>query len=94
MSAVPQAAASSIWDAPYTEEERQALWESVLWFHDQRSAGNMVRYAKQFVAILGDRVLAADPDKDGLCRRIEALGDSIPQRRVLVQYVPGPGDHY
>lgn len=92
MSAAPQPTAPGIWDAPYTEEEGEAMLASVIWFRGQRSAGNLTGYEGMNVAVLGETIIDADRDIDELARRLDALGGTVPVRRVAVQYVPAPGE--
>lgn len=70
-------------------EDGDAMFESVVWFRGERGAGRMARYQKMYVAVLGKQVLDADPDLEVLGRRIDALGDTINQRRVVYEYVRG-----
>jgi hypothetical protein len=70
----------------YTEEDAEAQFKSVLWYEDANAAGKLNDYQSTFVAILGERIIDADPDEDELNRRLDALGDTIPQFQVVVRY--------
>jgi hypothetical protein len=85
MSAIPKPAEKAQ-QLPMTEEDGDAMFKSVVWFREQRSAGKMERYRNMHVAILGERVIDADEDLDELGRRLDAMGDSINQNRVAIQY--------
>lgn len=91
MAAKPTPAnpADEIEERGHTEEEWEAIKASVFWFRDQSDAGKMDQYAKQLVAILGERVIDADPNSDELLRRVRTLGNTIPQYRVAIQYLSG-----
>ncbi len=77
-----------------TEADHEAQFASVVWFHQQRSAGAFEKYAGMHVVLLGQSVSDAVPDRDELARRLVALGESVPLTRVVMQYVPGPEDWY
>lgn len=95
MSAQPQPAAQPDAEQQFmTEEDAKHAFASVLWFEAQFAAGKLAEYEGQYVGICGERIVAAAPDWDELNRRLDALGDSIPQFRVVVRYVPGLNDPY
>jgi hypothetical protein len=96
MSANPptQNPADEIEVREYTKEEERAMFASVVWLDDQINAGKMAEYAGKYVAVLGESILDADPNADELMRRVLALGNSIPQYRVVARYLPGWEDNY
>ena len=71
-----------------TPADHEALFASVVWFRQQEWAGLADQYAGLYVAVLGEKVIDSDRDKDALIRRVQALGDTINQNRVLLQYLP------
>jgi hypothetical protein len=77
-----------------TDEDEQAQFASVLWFEEQNAAGKLLDYQKQFVAICEKQIVAAAPERAELNRRLDALGDSIPQFRVVVRYIGSLDDPY
>lgn len=77
--------------SPYPEptpEEHEAMFASVVWFREHECPASYDKYVGRYVAILGERVTDIDRDEDELVRRVEALGDTICQSRVVVLYVP------
>lgn len=93
MSAVPQPNPPVVPEPTYSEEDQRAMFASVVWFHEQKSAGNLNRYEGMHVAVVGETIIDADPDPDELIRRLEKLGTDR-WHRAVVQYVPGPNDWY
>ncbi len=95
MSANPSAAtpganspgSPSPWPAP-TPDDHEAMFWSVVWFREKESQGQDEKYCGKHVALLGEKVLDLDTDQAELIRRVEALGDTIRQSRVVLQYVP------
>ncbi|MDB5305900.1 MAG: hypothetical protein JWO38_102 [Gemmataceae bacterium] len=69
-----------------TAEDAEAQFASVLWYEAQNAAGKLPDYHEHFVAILGERIIDTDPDESELNRRLDALGDTIPQFQVVVRY--------
>jgi hypothetical protein len=69
-----------------TEEDARAQFASVLWYEAANAAGQLDEYQNTNVAILGDRILDEHPDLNELHRRLDALGDTIPQFQVVVRY--------
>jgi hypothetical protein len=78
----PQAATGQ----QYMTEDARAQFASVLWYEAANAAGHLDDYQNTNVAILGDRIPDAHPDLHELNRRLDALGDTIPQFRVVVRY--------
>jgi hypothetical protein len=68
-------------------EDGDAMFESVLWYEEQRVAKKLQSYEKKYIAILDKQIIDADADKQALYHRLDALGNSINQRRVVVRYV-------
>jgi hypothetical protein len=90
MSTTPPANTSVTIPAEYpepTEEDREAMFASVVWFVDQQSSGALDKYEGMHVAILGEHILEADSDKNELIRRLESLGNTIPPNRIVIKYV-------
>lgn len=73
-----------------TQAEQDALFASVVWFRTKLDAESYEKYNGRHVAILGEQIIDADCDEEELIRRVNALGDAIPQRRVLIQYLMTP----
>lgn len=73
-------------------EDGDAMFASVLWYESQRAAGQFKEYEGKHIAILGQQVIASAPGLDELSRQLDALGDSINQRRVVIKYVPSPDE--
>ena len=65
------------------------MFASVVWFHDQCSAGKLTFYEGHYVAILDKSVIDADYDEDELACRLDAMESKLPPNRVVIQYVPG-----
>jgi hypothetical protein len=78
-------------DPEPTPEDHEAMFRSVVWFHEQGDTGALAQYAGKHVAILGETIIDADADPDALTDRLEAKGDALPNR-IVVQYVPGAED--
>ena len=77
-----------------TEEDSRAQFASIQWLEAENRAGRLLAYQRQYVAILGEMIIASDCDSVELNRRIDALGDNIEQFRVVVKYVSGLGDEH
>lgn len=92
MSANPQPANPPIPYPEPAEADGDAMFASVVWVHQQRSAGHLERYEGMYIMVLGEQILDADRDSDQLAIRIEKLGGSIPLGRAVMQYVPRPED--
>jgi hypothetical protein len=73
-----------------TEEDFQALMASDVWLHEQ----DLTPYHKKWVAVLGERIIDSDANKEQLHRRLGALGGTIDQYKVLTRYVPGFDELY
>jgi hypothetical protein len=92
MSAIPKPA-DPIPAAPpreMTEEDFQALIASDIWLYQQ----DLEPYHKKWVAVLGERILDADPSETELDARIAKLGDAIDQYKVLIRYIHGFDEIY
>jgi hypothetical protein len=92
MSAIPKPADPEPIEKPreMTDEDWNALLQSRLWLWEQ----DVSAYHKQWVAVLGKRIIDADANKEELYRRLDALGDTIDQYKVLVRYIPGFDELY
>jgi hypothetical protein len=77
---------------PPTQPDADAVFASVVWVHSERAAGRLKQYEGMRIAVLGRQVIDADRDADELGRRVAALGGTIPQEQVVVQYIPRPED--
>jgi hypothetical protein len=75
-----------------TQADHDAMFASVVWFREQRASGTFEEYEGMNVAILGEQIIDADRDEDELIRRLDALGGTLPQNRVVIQYVYIPED--
>jgi hypothetical protein len=80
--------------AEYTEEDARAMFQTVVWLDDLRSAGELPQYRGMHVAAVEKRILDADPDPDVLDRRLAALADPVPLHRIVYRYFPAPDDPY
>jgi hypothetical protein len=67
-----------------TDEDFNALMQSEMWLSNQK-----FDFERMWVAVLGERILDKDPDKQELFGRLDALGDSIDQFKILIRYFPG-----
>jgi hypothetical protein len=70
-----------------TDEDRKAMFASVVWFVNRQSAGALDKYEGMYVAIHGEQILDADSDKNELIRRLDTLSISIPPNRLIIKYV-------
>lgn len=75
-----------------TQADQDAMFASVVWVHDQRSAGKLKPFEGGYIAVLGEKIIDSDGDEPTLVRRLEALGDALPPNRVVIQYVHTPED--
>jgi hypothetical protein len=75
-----------------TPADQDAMFASVLWFRDQREAGAFGEYEGMYVAILGEKIIDADPDPDELGRRLDLHDGALTPNRVVLQYVHRPED--
>ncbi len=95
MSATPPANPTTPPEPTYpewTQADRDAMFASVVWVHNQRSAGKLKPYEGEYIAVLGEKIIDSDRDAEELGRRIERLCDTIPVNRVVLQYVHRPED--
>jgi hypothetical protein len=81
MSAVPKPAEQQ---REMTDEDFNALMKSEVWLSNQK-----LDYERMWVAVLGERIIATDPDRQELYRRLVAMGDTIDRYKVLIRYYPG-----
>ncbi|MBA4066864.1 MAG: hypothetical protein C0501_24785 [Isosphaera sp.] len=72
----------------WTEADREAMFASVVWFRADAPPELTDKYIGMYVAIHGQQVLDGDRDEAALLRRVAALGDTINQNRVVIQYLP------
>lgn len=74
--------------ATWTEADIQAAMESAYWFDMNATPELVAPYGGMHVAIFGKQIIAADPDRDTLYRRVDAMGDAVPTARLILRYVP------
>ena len=70
-----------------TPADADALLASAFWFDTHSTAERIEPYRGMHVAILGERIIDADSDKESLFSRLDA-NDALPPYRVLIRYVP------
>jgi hypothetical protein len=77
-------------DCEWTQADQDAIFASVVWVRDKLDPALYEKYKGMHVAVLGERIIDADKDEDELIRRVKALGDAIPQKRVFIEYLMTP----
>lgn len=88
----PHTATASPSGAPtWAQEDADAMFASVVWFDTKAPAELRKRYEGMYVAVLGEEVIDADPDRNALGRRLDARGAELPNR-VAIKYVYTPDD--
>jgi hypothetical protein len=70
-----------------TQADWGAMFASVVWFREKGAEESYEKYKGMYVAILGERIIDADHDEKTLIRRLDALGDSVSQNRIVIQYL-------
>ena len=73
-----------------TDEDFNALMASDIWLYQQ----DLATYVKKWVAVLGERIIDSDANKEELYRRVNALGGTIDRYKVLIRYIPGFDEIY
>lgn len=71
----------------WTQSDQDAIFASVVWFRERLDEATYEKYKGMHVAILGEQIIDADRDKSEQIRRVDELGDSILQNRVVIQYL-------
>jgi hypothetical protein len=72
----------------WTEADAEAIFASVVWFREQGGSEFYEQYKGMHVAVLGERIIDADANKEELVKRVEARAGTIQANRVLYQYLP------
>ena len=75
-----------------TQADQDAMFASVVWFRTKLDDASYEKYKGKYVAILGEQIIDSDPNDEVLGRRIEAMHETIPINRVVLQYVHKPED--
>jgi hypothetical protein len=72
------------------DEDLHALMASDMWLWKQ----DLIPYHKKWVAVLGEKIIDSDADKETLDRRVVARGHTIDQYKVLTRYIRGYDEIY
>jgi hypothetical protein len=71
------------WHPSATSHDENEQLKSLFWFDRERSAGKLWDYLGKYVAILGEKIIDADPDGAALCARLEA--NYPPEANIIIQ---------
>jgi Family of unknown function (DUF5678) len=72
---------------PWTKEDADAMFASVAWLQEKAPPELIKQYEGMHIAILGEEIIDADQDLKTLTRRLDEMGNTLPNR-VVIRYIP------